>query len=84
MRTTKIMTFSVPPSMEELILKQAKVEHRTVSEFLREAVRKYMLQNHLDTIATKGKVASKKLKLKAEDVDSWVKEDRKSTIKKAK
>jgi hypothetical protein len=31
MRTAKIMTFSITPSMEKLILEQAKRERRSVS-----------------------------------------------------
>ena len=42
MRTTKILAFSVPPDFENQILKHAKMEHRTLSEYLREAVRHYM------------------------------------------
>ncbi|MCC6806380.1 MAG: hypothetical protein IT381_03060 [Deltaproteobacteria bacterium] len=43
MRTSKVMAFSVPPEFERAILKHAEDEHRTVSEYLREAVRQYML-----------------------------------------
>ncbi len=42
MRTTKVMAFSVPPDFENEIQRHAKSEHRTVSEYLREAVRQYM------------------------------------------
>ena len=42
MRTTKIIAFSVPPGFERAIQQRAKAEHRTVSEYLREAVREYM------------------------------------------
>ena len=42
MRTTKVIAFSVPPEFELEIQKHAQAEHRTISEYLREAVRKYM------------------------------------------
>lgn len=42
MRTTKVIAFSVPPEFETEIQKHAKAEHRTISEYLREAVRQYM------------------------------------------
>src|SRR5690606_28208267 len=42
MRTTKVVTFSVPPEFEIRIQEHARLEHRTVSEYLREAVRQYM------------------------------------------
>ena len=42
MRTTKVLAFSVPPELENEIQKHAKAEHRTISEYIREAVRQYM------------------------------------------
>ena len=42
MRTTKVIAFSVPPEFEAEILRHARLEHRTLSEYLREAVRRYM------------------------------------------
>ncbi len=43
MRSTKVLAFSVPPQMEKEIHTHAKSEHRTTSEYIREAVRHYML-----------------------------------------
>jgi hypothetical protein len=42
MRSTKVIAFSVPPQFETHILKNAKKEHRTVSEYIREAIRHYI------------------------------------------
>ena len=42
MRTTKIMTLSLPPEMFEEVEVIAKEEKRTRSELLREALRKYI------------------------------------------
>jgi len=42
MRTTKVIAFSVPPEFEDEIQKHARAEHRTISEYIREAVRQYM------------------------------------------
>lgn len=42
MRTTEIISFSVPPEFKKELSEAAKNEHRTLSEFLREAARFYM------------------------------------------
>ena len=41
-RKSAIITFSLPPGMAEQVQQVAKEEGRTVSEFLREAIRSYM------------------------------------------
>ncbi len=61
MRTTKVMAFSVPPEFEDEIQKHAKAEHRTISEYLREAVRQYMDQKEFERTQ---KSVSKRLKKK--------------------
>lgn len=42
MRTTKIWTISLPPALERQAYRLAHQEHRTKSEFVREAVRAYL------------------------------------------
>ena len=41
-RTTKIVTFSIPPAMEEQLRQVAEEDGRTVSELLRERFRLYL------------------------------------------
>ncbi len=41
-RTTKIVSISIPPGMEEKLEELAKKEGRTRSELLREALRRYI------------------------------------------
>ena len=41
-RTTKIVTLSMPPAMEEQLRQVAEEEGRTVSELLREGFRLYL------------------------------------------
>ena len=41
-RTTKIVTFSIPPAMEEQLRRVAEEDGRTVSELLREGFRLYL------------------------------------------
>jgi CopG family transcriptional regulator/antitoxin EndoAI len=79
MRTTKVIAFSVPPELENEIQKHAKIEHRTVSEYLREAVRQYMVLREFEQ--TK-KAVSKRMKrkgLKSSDVETVLSEVRKRT-----
>lgn len=47
MRTTKIVTMSLPPQMAEKIDKIIEKEYRSRSEILREALRDY-LRRHAD------------------------------------
>lgn len=42
MRSTKIWTISLPPAMEREATYLARVEHRTKSELVREALRTYL------------------------------------------
>jgi predicted transcriptional regulator len=55
------MAFSVPPEFENEIQKHARAEHRTISEYLREAVRQYM---DLKEFEQTRKAVSKRLKKK--------------------
>ena len=41
-RTTKVITFSLPPEMDEQLRQVVEEEDRTVSELLREAFRLYL------------------------------------------
>lgn len=79
MRTTKVIAFSVPPEFELEIQKHAKAEHRTISEYLREAVRKYMGSSEFERTQ---KTVSKRLKkkgLKSSSVDEVLSTVRKRT-----
>ena len=41
-RKSKVITFSMPPDMAEQVQQVVREEGRTMSEFLREAIRLYM------------------------------------------
>ncbi len=41
-RTTKVISFSLPPELAEQVQQMLKEDDRTMSEFLREAIRLYM------------------------------------------
>ena len=77
MRTTKVIAFSVPPEFETEIQQHAEAEHRTISEYIREAVRQYMtLQEFESTRAKVSKRLSKK-GLKASGVEHEIEKIRK-------
>lgn len=76
MRTTEIISFSVPPEFKKELAEAAKEEHRTLSEFLREAVRFYVKRRRYELAH---EIVSKKLQEKGvtmEDVDSAIEEVR--------
>ncbi len=77
MRTTRIIAFSVPPGLERDIQRHANAEHRTVSEYLREAVRQYMALREFEQTR---KTVSKRLKskgVKRADVEAVLSDIRK-------
>lgn len=77
MRTSKVIAVSVPPQFEREIHKHAQYEHRTVSEYVREAVRKYMDLQEFS--ASREKIAKRVRKkgFKPSDVEEAVEEIRK-------
>jgi len=58
MRTTDIMTISLPAAMARQMEKVRKVEHRTRSELLREAWRHYFESRYGVEVPTKGELAA--------------------------
>jgi Arc/MetJ-type ribon-helix-helix transcriptional regulator len=77
MRTSKVITVSVPPKFEQEIQKHAQYEHRTVSEYIREAVRKYMTLQEFETTQKAVSTRMKKKGLKPQDVEKVLSEVRK-------
>ena len=58
MRTTKVMTLSLPPEMVKEIDQLVKEEHRTRSELIREALRKEIVE----ILETENKVLKEKIR----------------------
>lgn len=79
MRTTKVIAFSVMPEFESDIQKHAKAERRTISEYIREAVRQYMSLKEFETAHRKMSERSKRKGLKPSDVEAVLDEIRKRT-----
>ncbi|MCM0606842.1 MAG: ribbon-helix-helix protein, CopG family [Xanthomonadaceae bacterium] len=69
MRTTKVIAFSVPPEFETEIQKHAKAEHRTISEYVREALRQYMTLREFEDTRRSVSKRMKKKGLKPSDVE---------------
>jgi predicted transcriptional regulator len=72
MRTTKVIAFSVPPEFETEIQQHAEAEHRTISEYIREAVRQYMTLQEFETTRAKVSKRLSKKGLKASDVETEI------------
>ncbi len=68
MRTTKVIAFSVPPEFEREIQRHAKSEHRTISEYVREALRHYIALRDFDAVQKTVSQRSKKKGIKTSDV----------------
>ncbi len=77
MRTSKVIAISVPPKFEHEIQKHAQYEHRTVSEYVREAVRKYMSFQEFEMTQKAVSKRMKKQGLKPSDVEAIIEEIRK-------
>lgn len=77
MRTAKVISFSMPPDMEDEVQKIAKEERRTISELLREAFRQYLTNRDLASVRKEGRKITKKMKLKPDDVEKIVRAGRK-------
>lgn len=70
------MSFSVPPEIEMQIQNLAKKEHRTISEFLREAIRHYVAMRNLEDTRTIVSARLLKKGITEKDVEDAVKEQR--------
>ena len=78
MRTTKILAFSVPPEFKFIITRSAKIEHRTVSEFIREAVRHYIKLQGFEEMRRAVSKKVKRLGAKPSDVEAEIRKVRQS------
>lgn len=76
MRTAKVISLSLSPEMEKEVQQLAKEERRSISEIMREAFRQYMTNRDLATVRTEGKKIAKQKKLKPDDVERIVREER--------
>lgn len=81
MRTTKVMTLSLPPEMVKEVEQIVKDEKRTKSELFREALRKYINDKRWQQIRQWGLKASQELGVSTEEeVDGLIHHYRKAKI----
>lgn len=77
MRTTKTWSISLPPKLEKEAQRAAKEEHRTKSELIREALRRYLDGRQLKKLQAYGGKRARELGIVSEDdVDRLVHDDR--------
>ncbi len=78
MRTSKVMTLSLPPEMLKEVDQLVKEENRTRSELIREALRKYVNDKRWLQIKQWGLQSARELDISTEDeIDSFIHEYRK-------
>ncbi len=84
MRTSKILPISLPPEMLDSVILLAKKEHRTKSELVREALRRYIEDKEWDVIRAYGTRKAKAMGIKTDDdIVRIVREHRRDKRKKA-
>ena len=77
MRKTEVIAISVDPALKRQMLKLARVEHRTLSELIRECFRRYYGKMVLQELVVKGKKKAKELGIKESDIEDIIAEFRK-------
>lgn len=77
MRTSKILSLSLPPTLLREAERVAKKEGRTKSELFREALRRYLQERRWAALRRYGVQRVARLGLKETDVERLIKEYRK-------
>ncbi len=67
MKSLRTITISLPIEMGREIQTVAKEEHRTISELIREAFRKYQAHRNLYALAQEGRAVAKRKKITSKD-----------------
>ena len=76
MRSSKIVSVSLPPDMTKEVQEMALDERRSVSEVLREAFRQYAANKALTDVRKVARKTAKQKSIKADDIDRIVQEGR--------
>ncbi|MBS1960393.1 MAG: CopG family transcriptional regulator [Bdellovibrionales bacterium] len=76
MRSSKVVSVSLPPDMTKEVQELAKEERRSVSEVIREAFRQYAANKALQDVRKSARKAAKAKGIKASDIDRIVQEGR--------
>jgi CopG family transcriptional regulator/antitoxin EndoAI len=73
MRTSKVVSITLPPAMLKEAERLAKRENRTMSELIREALRHYQRSRQLDELNAYGRARAAEMGLTEADVAPLVK-----------
>ena len=84
MRTSKVLSITLPPAMLQEAEQLAKKENRTMSELVREALRYYQRGRRWDEINAFGRARAKELGIRESDVVPLVKRFRRERRRLAK
>jgi CopG family transcriptional regulator / antitoxin EndoAI len=76
MRTTKVLSITLPDAMLKDAKKLAKKENRTMSELVREALRRYGAVQRLKELQSYGEQRARELGINEGDVDRLIHEYR--------
>jgi metal-responsive CopG/Arc/MetJ family transcriptional regulator len=77
MRTSRVISITLPPAMLAQAERLAKKEHRTMSELFREALRRYQRDRKWDELNAYGRSRARELGIAESDVVGIVKSYRK-------
>lgn len=78
MRTTKIVSLSIPRELLRQVERVAKEEGRTKSELFREALRRYVEERRWRTLQRYGATQMRRLGLTETDIERAVEESRRA------
>ena len=67
MRTTKVVSITLPPPLFEQVKTLAREENRTVSELFRESIRRYQREREWERIRSYGTMAAEMADVKTEE-----------------
>jgi CopG family transcriptional regulator/antitoxin EndoAI len=77
MRTTKTLSISLSPAQLKDVERLAKKEHRTLSELIREALRRYQIEREMDAVNAYGRARAAELGITEADVIPLIRQMRK-------
>lgn len=76
MRTTEVISITLPPEMADEARRLAKKENRTLSELFRETLRTYQRERRWDRLNRYGRARAERLGIREADVVALVKQFR--------
>jgi CopG family transcriptional regulator/antitoxin EndoAI len=76
MRTTRVLSLSLPPDLFRAAERAAKKEGRTRSELFREALRRYLQEKEWRELRRYGAIRAQRLGIREADVDRLIQEHR--------